>query len=147
MLFLGRGRQQAAAQIEDNFAAAFGRVTGADGPATGRANMANQRQTEAVGAPRADEKAVKYPFLITFGLNPIKINGDTFILTSILDITERIKMEETQKQSAFRLELATRAGGVGLWEYDIVNNRIVWDEQMYVLYGTTKETKKKRNPQ
>ncbi|MBP9163936.1 MAG: PAS domain S-box protein [Leptospiraceae bacterium] len=73
------------------------------------------------------------------GLNPIKINGDTFILTSILDITERIKMEETQKQSAFRLELATRAGGVGLWEYDIVNNRIVWDEQMYVLYGTTKE--------
>ncbi|MBP6740603.1 MAG: PAS domain S-box protein, partial [Leptospiraceae bacterium] len=73
------------------------------------------------------------------GLNPIKINGDTFILTSILDITERIKMEEAQKQSAFRLELATQAGGVGVWDYDIENNILVWDKQMFALYGITKE--------
>ncbi len=31
--------------------------------------------------------------------------------------------------------MATLAGGVGTWDYDIVNNKILWDNQMYVLYG------------
>jgi PAS domain S-box-containing protein len=38
-----------------------------------------------------------------------------------------------------RLSLAVRAGGVGIWDYDVVNNRLVWDEQMYRLYGITRE--------
>ncbi|MEI8043908.1 MAG: CHASE domain-containing protein, partial [Verrucomicrobiota bacterium] len=36
-----------------------------------------------------------------------------------------------------RLLMATEAGGVGLWDYDVVHNRIVWDDQMYRLYGIT----------
>ena len=31
--------------------------------------------------------------------------------------------------------MATLAGGVGTWDYDNVNNKILWDNQMYVLYG------------
>ncbi|QOV90937.1 putative bifunctional diguanylate cyclase/phosphodiesterase [Humisphaera borealis] len=38
-----------------------------------------------------------------------------------------------------RLKLATRAGGVGVWDWDVVNNRLVWDDQMYRLYGITRE--------
>ena len=35
------------------------------------------------------------------------------------------------------LRLATRAGGVGLWDYDVPNNRLIWDPQMHSLYGIT----------
>ncbi|QQS07257.1 MAG: CHASE domain-containing protein [Fibrobacterota bacterium] len=39
-----------------------------------------------------------------------------------------------------RLSLATRAGGVGIWEYDLLNGRLVWDEQMFRLYGIPPES-------
>jgi PAS domain S-box-containing protein len=53
----------------------------------------------------------------------------------VVDITDRKVAEETQKRLTERLALATKAGGVGIWEYDIVHNRLTWDEQMYRLYG------------
>jgi len=37
-----------------------------------------------------------------------------------------------------RLALATRAGAVGIWEYNLVNNELDWDDQMLRLYGVTK---------
>ena len=42
-------------------------------------------------------------------------------------------------QSKERLSLAVRSGGVGIWDYDVVNNRLVWDDQMFKLYGITQE--------
>ncbi len=37
-----------------------------------------------------------------------------------------------------RLALATGAGGVGIWDYDVVANQLIWDEQMFRLYGLTR---------
>ena len=34
-----------------------------------------------------------------------------------------------------KLTFATQAEGVGIWDYDVTNNVLVWDEQMYNLYG------------
>jgi len=39
-----------------------------------------------------------------------------------------------------RLSLATKAGGVGVWDYDILHNQLAWDDQMFALYGITKES-------
>jgi PAS domain S-box-containing protein len=39
-----------------------------------------------------------------------------------------------------RLTLALRASNVGVWEYDVIAGSLVWDEQMYRLYGITGET-------
>ena len=55
----------------------------------------------------------------------------------ITDITERNQTEAQLRQMTERQVLAARAGGVGIWDYDIVNNRLVWDEQMFRLYGIT----------
>ena len=41
------------------------------------------------------------------------------------------------RETSNRLSLAVQAGGVGIWDYDVVNNRLDWDEQMYRLYGIT----------
>ena len=54
-----------------------------------------------------------------------------------MDITDRKQAEEALQQASSRLSLATRAGGVGIWDYDVVNNHLKWDDQMYVLYGIT----------
>jgi len=39
------------------------------------------------------------------------------------------------RQMTERLSLATRTGGVGIWDYDISTGRLVWDDQMFKLYG------------
>ena len=50
----------------------------------------------------------------------------------------RRQAEDALKQVSDRLTLATRAGGVGVWDYDIAANKLVWDNQMYALYGIKK---------
>ena len=57
----------------------------------------------------------------------------------ITDITEQKLAEEELKQVSSRLALATRAAGVGVWDYTIASNTLIWDDQMYALYGLAKE--------
>jgi PAS domain S-box-containing protein len=69
----------------------------------------------------------------------ISSQGQQYFLTVMIDITERKRAEEKLKQATERLSLAVRAGGVGVWDYDPVNNTLVWDEQMFRLYGSTSD--------
>ena len=56
-------------------------------------------------------------------------------VTSLTDITKRKQAEEEVKQVSTRLELATVTSGMGVWDFDIQNNILVWDNQMFALYG------------
>jgi diguanylate cyclase (GGDEF)-like protein/PAS domain S-box-containing protein len=58
------------------------------------------------------------------------------------DITEQKKHEMSLCYVNERLKLATRAGGVGLWDWDITLNTLNWDEYMFVLYGFTQKQPK-----
>jgi signal transduction histidine kinase/DNA-binding response OmpR family regulator len=50
------------------------------------------------------------------------------------------KIAELEKgKSELRLSLATKAGGVGVFDWDIVNNNLIWDDQMFALYGVKRE--------
>jgi diguanylate cyclase (GGDEF)-like protein/PAS domain S-box-containing protein len=43
-------------------------------------------------------------------------------------------------ESAYqRFKLATDNGGIGIWDWDIQNNAMLWDDWMYRLYGTTRQ--------
>ncbi len=55
------------------------------------------------------------------------------------DINARKQAEAGLLEAKDRLALATRAGGVGVWDYDLVVDRLIWDEQMFSLYGMTRE--------
>ncbi|MDB5050469.1 MAG: histidine kinase [Fibrobacteres bacterium] len=55
-----------------------------------------------------------------------------------MEIVEREKAEEELRRVSERLSLATRAGGVGVWDWDIRLNVITWDDQMFVLNGVDK---------
>ena len=64
-------------------------------------------------------------------------NGGAVVVHT--DITDRKRAELTLQVATDRLSLATSAGGVGIWDYDVVHDCLVWDEQMYRLYGVTPE--------
>ncbi len=67
-------------------------------------------------------------------------NGATYGLCGIsTDISERKKAEETLRESEERLQLATQAAGIGIWDWDVVTNTLLWDESMYRLYGIQRE--------
>ncbi|MFZ4441110.1 MAG: PAS domain-containing protein [Syntrophales bacterium] len=55
------------------------------------------------------------------------------------DITRQKLAEETLLKSEERLQLAIQAADVGIWELDVVSNRLTWDETMCRFYGITPE--------
>ena len=38
-----------------------------------------------------------------------------------------------------RLSLAADSAGIGVWDYHVTENTLIWDKWMYTLYGTTEE--------
>ena len=78
--------------------------------------------------------------LLLFGLIFALLNTQFKAWQIATKLTAEYKrVEDTLCQITDRLSLATRAGGVGVWDYDLVNNRLVWDDQMFHLYGITQD--------
>lgn len=42
------------------------------------------------------------------------------------------------ERTAERLQLATEAAGVGVWDYDLVSGRLTWDDSMFAILGVDK---------
>ncbi|MEM9908991.1 MAG: PAS domain-containing protein, partial [Cyanobacteria bacterium P01_D01_bin.44] len=59
---------------------------------------------------------------------------------SISDITDRKQTEAQIHEMTQRLALATNSANIGVWDFDLVEDRLIWDERMYELYGITAET-------
>lgn len=56
------------------------------------------------------------------------------------DITHRKHIQKEQADLLQRLSLATDSAGIGIFEIDLVSNKVIWDDRMYELYGFPKET-------
>jgi PAS domain S-box-containing protein len=55
------------------------------------------------------------------------------------DISGRKQSQAEIASLLERLDLAARAGRMGVWDWDISQNNLLWDDQMYALYGVRKE--------
>lgn len=51
------------------------------------------------------------------------------------EIAERRQAEESARHVSERLSVAARAASLGIWDWNIVTNELVWDDRMYELYG------------
>jgi PAS domain S-box-containing protein len=54
-----------------------------------------------------------------------------------MEITEHQRAEDARRASDERMRLATEATGVGIWELNVLTNKIRWDTQMFRIYGAT----------
>ncbi len=96
-----------------------------------------------VTAAMTDEFAAKimkegaYDYIIKDRMSRLQVSVVNAIeksrLKAEIDI-EQNKNDEEKKKLATRLQLATRAAGIGIWEWDIQKNHLLWDEGMYRLY-------------
>jgi two-component system, NarL family, sensor histidine kinase UhpB len=65
--------------------------------------------------------------------------GPQVVLT-LRDVTERWRAEAALRDSEERLRLALDAGKLGIWDWDVPNDRVTWSERVYQLHGLTPET-------
>ena len=71
---------------------------------------------------------------------PIKIEGKpTYLAGYTIDITEQKQAEAKINSLNERFSLAASAGHLGIWDWDIPNNILAWDDRMFELYGIRKE--------
>jgi PAS domain S-box-containing protein len=57
----------------------------------------------------------------------------------IRDISERKRSENELEKMIDRFNLATRSGNMGVWEWDILTNQMIWDDKMLELYGVERD--------
>ncbi|MFC1513682.1 PAS domain S-box protein [candidate division KSB1 bacterium] len=66
-------------------------------------------------------------------------DGTAGDLVIIRDISDRKKSENDLRTMTERLALATDIALIGIWDWDVKNNVLIWDNTMYELYGIRKE--------
>lgn len=52
-----------------------------------------------------------------------------------LDISDKKTAAASMEEMAWRMEFALSGAKIGIWDMDVVGQDILWDEQMYELYG------------
>lgn len=55
------------------------------------------------------------------------------------EVAEQKLMKEALSHISDRLQLATRAANIGIWDWNVLTNELIWDNAMYRLYGIAEE--------
>lgn len=70
---------------------------------------------------------------------PLQLDGKPVIFNSSRDISERKRFEDALRDHEERLSLATLHNGVGIWDWNLLTQEMVWDDSMYALYRIRRE--------
>ena len=74
---------------------------------------------------------------VEVNINPLRNESDAIIgyIGISRNITDRKAFETSLKQLSERFALAKHSASIGVWDYNIENNTIIWDEMMSSLHG------------
>jgi PAS domain S-box-containing protein len=74
---------------------------------------------------------------ISLTVSPIRDTKGNIVGASKIarDITRRKRVEVALRESEQRLRLATQTGKLGVWDWDVVTNRISWSDSLYAIHG------------
>ncbi|WP_394248134.1 response regulator [Vibrio profundi] len=77
----------------------------------------------------------------------IKLGASTQTLITLKDVKtfkatekELQRSQDELQETVRRLNLATVAGGIGIWHWDFESNDLEWDKRMYEIYGVSPES-------
>jgi diguanylate cyclase (GGDEF)-like protein/PAS domain S-box-containing protein len=93
----------------------------------------NFAAVDATGEPRYFESYAA-EFDRWYVINSYKAAPERFVVL-VQDITQRKKDELALKDSEARLRICQNYGGIGTWEFDLVNNQQIWSETFIAVLG------------
>ncbi len=79
------------------------------------------------------------PRTILVSIERMELGGQIYLLSSSLDITERKRAEAALQVSEERLQQAVRAGNIGIFDHDLINNALFWSPEYRNMYGLDPE--------
>jgi len=65
--------------------------------------------------------------------------GETQAITTLRDISERKQIEMTLRRKENMLNKAQSITHIGSWEWDIPNNKLVWSDEIFNIFGLQRE--------
>ena len=74
-------------------------------------------------------------YIARMSLQPITLNGKRGWQAMSEDITEQKTAAAALQESGERLRLALEAGAMGIWQWDIKTNTVVWSQRHAQLFG------------
>lgn len=77
-------------------------------------------------------------FPLEIGLAPVNTKEGIKVLASIVDITARRNSTIALNESRERFELTTRINQIGVWEYIVDDQKLIWNDAMFDIYGRNK---------
>lgn len=63
-------------------------------------------------------------------------------ISQIEDLSSNRTLEAALIETKERLNMATRSSAIGIWDWQIDRNELIWDEQMFAHYGCEQDTYK-----
>jgi PAS domain S-box-containing protein len=88
---------------------------------------------------RVKHKDGSWAWLETIGVNHLNTPDIKALVGNFRNITDRKVAEEKLKENEERLNLALEAGNIGVWDWDIVNNKIRWTDKVFQIHEVEKK--------
>jgi len=109
------------------------------------ADLENVRKVAAGDLPfyRTEKRYIRKDGRVVWGVANVTVvrddhGGFLHFLTTVEDVTERKCAERELAEISERLALATSSGRLGVWDWDVQENVMLWDDRMLELYGITR---------
>jgi PAS domain S-box-containing protein len=77
---------------------------------------------------------------LSLNFSSIQSKGEKYLLVFTQDISLRKQSEDQLINLSKRLQLATSSANLGVWDWNVRDNTMIWDDRMFELYGITRET-------
>ncbi|WP_018150110.1 EAL domain-containing protein [Leeia oryzae] len=63
----------------------------------------------------------------------------TRVVGAFQDVTDRVMQRQDIEEARDRIRLATDSGQIGIWEFDLATESVIWDHWVYRLFGVTEQ--------
>jgi PAS domain S-box-containing protein len=77
---------------------------------------------------------------LSLSIYKINIGDETCLISTLHNITETAALAKDLETANERLTLATSAANIGIWDWDIKQNELKWDERLRRIYDAEDQT-------